>query len=131
MILVKNNYMYWEFIRKLRNLEGVREGFIQQDHITRQMQQEYMTKYSEYFYICLCDDIPAGYVGVINNDIRVATHPDFQGRGVGTYMITEIMKKNPQASAKVKIENEASLRLFEKCGFSKKYFLLEKSLDNK
>ena len=53
MILVKNSHMYWEFIRKLRNLDGVKEGFIQQGHITRQMQQEYMSKYSECFYICL------------------------------------------------------------------------------
>jgi len=41
-------------------------------------------------------------------------------------MIDEIMKINPFAYAKVKLDNEASIKLFERCGFKKKYYLLEK-----
>ena len=126
MVLVKNNYIYWEFIRNLRNLDGVREGFIVQDIIDPEAHQEYMKKYSDCFYICLIDEIPAGYVGVIQNDIRVATHPNFQGQGVGKFMINNIMNLNPAAHAKIKIDNQASLRLFKSCGFEKKYYLLEK-----
>jgi len=37
------------------------------------------------------------------------------------------MKLDPQAYAKVKVGNEASLRLFEKCGFTKQYYILEKN----
>ena len=40
--------------------------------------------------------------------------------------LNEIMKIYPDAFAKIKIENEASLRLFESCGFKKKYYILEK-----
>ena len=69
---------------------------------------------------------PVGYVGIIDDDIRVATHPSYQGKGVGTYMINEIMNLNPTAIAKVKVDNEASLKLFETCGFKKKYYILEK-----
>jgi len=127
MVLVKNNYIYWEFIRNLRNLDGVREGFIEQDIIDPKNHQEYMKKYSDCFYICLIDEIPAGYVGIIEDDIRVATHPNFQGQGVGKFMINQIMNINPNAYAKVKIDNQASLRLFKACGFEKKYFLLEKT----
>ena len=36
------------------------------------------------------------------------------------------MEMNADAFAKVKIENEASMRLFEACGFKKKYYILEK-----
>jgi len=126
MVLVKNSYIYWEFIRNLRNLDGVREGFIEQDIIEIEDHQEYMKKYSDCFYICLIDEDPAGYVGVIQDDIRVATHPNFQGQGVGKFMINQIMKMNPVAYAKVKIDNKASLKLFKSCGFEKKYFLLEK-----
>ena len=85
-----------------------------------------MKKYSDWFYICLYDGYPAGYIGVIENDIRVATHPDFQGKGVGKFMINQIMEIYPDAFAKVKLNNNPSLRLFETCGFKKKYYILEK-----
>jgi RimJ/RimL family protein N-acetyltransferase len=123
--LVKNSYLYWEFIRNLRNLEGVREGFIQQEIITQEQQQAYMSQYNDYFYICLYKGKPAGYIGVIDDDIRVATHPDYQGRGVGSFMVKEIKKIQPLSVAKVKIDNKASLALFKKCGFKIKYYLLE------
>ena len=125
MELVKNNYTYWEFIRNLRNLEGVREGFIQQDFIEPEQHQEYMKNYSDYFYICLYNNEPVGYIGIINDDIRVATHPDFQGKGIGSFMVQEMWKMHPTAVAKVKINNDASLNLFKKCGFKIKYYLLE------
>ena len=67
-----------------------------------------------------------GYVGVIEGDIRIATHPDYQGKGVGSFMLNEVMKIHPTAFAKVKMENEASLNLFESCGFKKMYYILEK-----
>jgi RimJ/RimL family protein N-acetyltransferase len=41
-------------------------------------------------------------------------------------MVNEIMKSHPNAQAKVKIQNEASRKLFEKCGFKMKYYLMEK-----
>ena len=74
----------------------------------------------------MIDGTPAGYVGVIDRDIRVATHPDYQGKGVGKFMINAMMNLHPDAFAKVKIENIPSLRLFEACGFTKKYYILEK-----
>ena len=125
MQLVKNNYLYWEFIRNLRNLDGVREGFIQQQAITKHQQQVYMSQYNDCFYICLYNGEPAGYIGIIDDDIRVATHPDYQGKGVGSFMVKEIKKKYPSSVAKVKVENKASLNLFTKCDFKIKYYLLE------
>jgi len=124
--LIKNSYIYWEFIRNLRNMDGVREGFIQQDIILPTKHEEYMKKNSHSFWICLDEDKPIGYIGVVDLDIRVATLPDYQGKGVASFMLNEIMKKKPNAVSKVKISNLASLRLFEKCGFEKKYYLLEK-----
>ena len=126
MELVKNEPKYWEFIRQLRNMDGVREGFIQQKIISKEHHIEYMKKNSTFFYILLDNDVPICYIGNIDNDIRVATHPDHQGKGAATFALNELMKLHPDAIAKVKIENKASLRLFEKCGFKKKYYLLEK-----
>ena len=126
MELVRNNYIYWEFIRNLRNMDGVRQGFIQQDIISQEDHEEYMKKNSNFFWVCVDKTVPIGYTGVIEGDIRVATHPDYQGKGVASFMIDEIMKTNPNAFAKVKLNNKASLKLFESCGFKKKYYILEK-----
>ena len=126
MKLVKNSYIYWEFIRNLRNMDGVRQGFIEQDIISKESHEQYMKKNSEFFWICIDKGHPIGYIGIIDYDIRIATHPDHQGNGVASYMLNEVMKIFPNAIAKVKVDNPASLRLFEKCGFVRKFFLLEK-----
>lgn len=123
---IENEFKYWEFIRCLRNDERVKSGFIQQEHIKSDSHLTFMHKYGINHYICLCDDNPAGYIGVIDRDIRIATHPDFQGKGVGTFLVDQLMERHPDSFAKVKIANEASLGLFEKCGFKRKYIILEK-----
>jgi GNAT superfamily N-acetyltransferase len=124
--LVPNSPVYYEFIRTLRNDERVQPGFIQQVQITPEEQHAYMEKYGQYYHVCLCDSQPAGYVGVIDHDIRVATHPDYQKKGVGKFMVQEIMKFFPDAYAKIKVDNHASLKLFTSAGFKTKYYILEK-----
>ena len=124
--LIKNEEKYWEFLRTLRNDPSVRTGFIQQEQIASADHKRFMEKYGDCYYICLVDNTPAGFVGVIDNDIRVATSPEFQRQGLGKFMIQELGERRPHSIAKVKVENEASLRLFESCGFIRKYYLLEK-----
>ena len=126
MQLIENDPKYWEFIRNLRNMKGVKEVFIHQDEISPLQHARYMLQYNNNYYVCLIDNQPAGYVGVIDDDIRVATHPNYQGQGVGSFMITQLMARHPTAYAKVKLDNEASIKLFERCGFKKKYYLMEK-----
>ena len=108
---------YWNFVRVLRQDERVAEGFIETTPIEYQQQQIYMQKYNKNYRIALVDGEPAGYVGVIDDDIRVCTHPSFQGMGVGKFMINECMKIWPTAYAKVKHGNTASDKLFLSCGF--------------
>ena len=126
MELVKCTQEYWEDVRSLRNMDGVRQGFIQQQEISFHNHIEYMKKNSKFFYICVDKGEFLGYTGVIEHDIRVATHPKHQKKGVAKFMINEIMKIHPNALAKVKLENQASLKLFESCGFKKKFYILEK-----
>lgn len=127
MELVYCDRKYWEFIRTLRNDKRVVSGFIQSTYITKDMQQEYMEKYSNCFRVALLDNEPVGYVGVIEDDIRVCTHPNYQGMGVGKFMINKCMEIWPTAFAKVKVDNQASLKLFESCGFTKSFYILNKS----
>ena len=124
--LVPNKAGYWEFIRLLRSDKRVQEGFIQDiPQISKLEQELYMEKYNDNYYICLCDDKPCGFIGEIDGDIRVCTHPNYQGNGVGSFMISEITKVRPNIYAKVKLDNISSVKAFEKAGYEKKYFILE------
>ena len=127
MELVYCDRKYWEFIRTLRNDKRVVSGFIQSTYITKDLQQNYKEKYSNCFRVALLYNEPVGYVGVIEDDIRVCTHPNHQGRGVGKFMINKCMEIWPTAFAKVKVDNQASLKLFESCGFTKSFYILNKS----
>jgi GNAT superfamily N-acetyltransferase len=117
MVIVECTREYWEFVRQLRMDERVIDGFLQTQPITEEQQTKYMIGNSQHYRIALVDGKPAGYVGVIEDDIRVCTHPDFQGMGVGKFMIEECMKIWPTAYAKVKLGNTASDKLFLSCGF--------------
>jgi RimJ/RimL family protein N-acetyltransferase len=117
--LVQNEEKYWEFIRKLRNDDEIQKGFIEKVQITSDQQKKYMSKYNDHYYVCIISDTgePAGYVGSIDNDIRVAVSKDFQRMGVGKFMINQLMSVHPESYAKVFHDNEASIRLFRSCGF--------------
>jgi L-amino acid N-acyltransferase YncA len=117
---------YWESIRVLRNDERVLPGFIKSEYITKEMQIKYMKVNSGNYRVALFHGKFAGYIGVIENDIRICTHPAFQGRGMAKMMINECIDIWPNAFAKIKIKNEASIKLFESCGFMKKFYILTK-----
>jgi len=125
MELKKCTKKYWEFIRILRNDKRVLDGFIKSTYITKEMQEKYMQDYSKFYRVALLNNQPCGYVGVIEDDIRICTHPDFQGRGVGKFMLKEIMNIFPTAYGKVKVDNEASKKLFSSVGFTKKFIIFE------
>lgn len=116
---------YWEFVRQLRTDPRVLDGFVETSGITRKQQKSYMAKHWQEHFICLLDGKPVGYIGSIDKDIRVCTHPDFQGRGAGVFMVKELMKRFPDSHAKVKLRNESSKRLFEKCGFVPMHIIYE------
>lgn len=117
--LVKNEPKYWEFIRHLRNDDAIQEGFIEKVNITSEQQKKYMSKYNEYYYVCLDElkNIPIGYVGSIDNDIRVAVVQEYQKKGVAKYMINELIDLHPDSFAKVFHNNFPSINLFKSCGF--------------
>jgi len=125
MELVPNEKKYWDFIRTLRNNERVQVGFIEKVNIIPEQQADYMNIYKDNYYVCLLNGKPVGYIGVIDGDIRVATHPNFQGQGIGVFMIRQLHNIHPKAYAKIKIDNIPSLKAFEKAGFKIKYYILE------
>ena len=115
MELVEVTEAYYEFIRELRLHPKNLKWFLNQSEITKEDQAKYMKKYSENYRVCLLYGEPVGYVGVIEDDIRICTHPSFVGKGIGYFMLSEIKKLYPLATGKILKNNIASQKLFEKC----------------
>ncbi len=109
--------LYHDFIRQLRNDQRVQGGFLEHVSISSAQQDVYMTKFASRYLVALIADQPAGYAGSIDNDIRVCTHPEFQGMGVGRALINAIMERFPESQARIKPGNHASEALFLACGF--------------
>jgi len=124
--LVKCTSEYWEFVRLLRNDDRVQDGFIERSDITEEQQKKYMETNSMFYRICLLDTRPVGYIGVIDDDIRICTHPKYQKMGIGKFMLSEILKEFPSAYGKVKIDNEASKNLFKSLGFKESFIIFTK-----
>ena len=123
MKLVNCDKQYWDFVRVLRMDERVLGGFIEKMEITTEQQTAYMTMYSDCFRIVLLNNKPVGYFGVIEDDIRICVHPDYQKKGIGKFLVNSCFEIWPTALAKIKITNQSSQKLFESCGYKKEYYL--------
>jgi hypothetical protein len=121
--IISVNNIHYDFIRNLRNDPQVKLGFINQSEISHEDHLKYMEINNPCYRICLLNDEPIGYVGVIDNDIRVAVSPSHARIGAAKFMILSILKEFPGASAKIKINNSASLELFKSCGFELAYYV--------
>ena len=128
MEMVLATESYFSFVRELRNNPITNIAFINRDLISEESHLDYMKKNSMFYKICLLDGVPVGYIGVIEKDIRIAVHNDYLQLGIGTFMLNEITKDaSDNLSAKIKIENMASIKLFEKLGYKKRYYIYEKN----
>lgn len=130
MKLIPCNEKYWEFVRHLRNDPDNLAGFINTKYITEADQQLYMAKYNNCYYICIDDaDLPVGFIGSIDDDIRICVKNDRKNQGIGTFMINEFLKIQNQHKlliAKVKCTNIISQKLFQKVGFKPTYIIYTK-----
>lgn len=117
---------YWEFVRLLRMDDRVKDAFIKNENISSEQQIEYMSENSQFYRIALIQNTPVGYIGVIDDDIRICVDPSFQNKKIGSFMLNKAMEIWPNAFAKVKVDNEKSKSFFESCGFKLKYFIYEK-----
>jgi hypothetical protein len=115
MELVPVTEKYFEFIRQLRVDPRNTDGFLEQVSITPDQQKKYMENHATSYYVCLLYGTPVGYVGVIDDDIRICTDHGVKSSGVGSFMLSEIKKLYPSATGRIKKNNVASQRLFEKC----------------
>lgn len=116
-ILVKNEPKYYEFIRNLRNDERLLDGFIDKTYITESMQNKYMQNHSQDYYICLEGDTAVGFIGVVDNDLRLAVDYKNQRKGIASFMVQELLKIIPNFEVRVLPDNVASIKMFKRNGF--------------
>ncbi|WP_422685655.1 GNAT family N-acetyltransferase [Candidatus Planktophila dulcis] len=124
--LVEISSEFFEFVRRLRTDPRNADSFINNNEITFQNQIDYMEQHLKDYFVCLSQQTPVGFIGVVQGDIRLAVDHDFRNRGVGTFMVNEISKLFPKASAKIKTSNVASIALFESAGFERQFYIYGK-----
>jgi ribosomal protein S18 acetylase RimI-like enzyme len=114
---VGTNYGYGEFIRKLRTHPKLRKAWIEKCTITEDQQIEYMYKHGNNYYVCMNEENKLlGFVGVVDNDLRIAVLPNQQNTGIGRYILDFILKKYPNVKIKVRQNNKRGQKFFESCG---------------
>ena len=114
----------WNEILNIRNLTS--HGFGNTGQIMYIEHFHFMKEHYHNYVVAEMKGEIVGFGGVVKDDIRVAVHPDYQKLGIGKNIISYLSVQHPDAFAKVKIDNEASLKLFESCGFKKTWYVLEK-----
>lgn len=121
---VENEEKYYEFIRLLRIDSRVAYGFVDHSHITPEQQKIYMSQYGKRYYICLSDNVPVGFIGAVGDDLRIAILPEYQRKGIGSFMVGELLKRHPTVYARMKIDNTVSASFFKKLGFTLSYYIM-------
>jgi ribosomal protein S18 acetylase RimI-like enzyme len=124
--LVEISSEFFEFVRRLRTDPRNADSFINNGEITFQNQIDYMEQHLKDYFICLSQQTPVGFIGVVQGDIRLAVDHDFRNKGVATFMVNEISKLFPEALAKIKTSNVASIALFESVGFERQFYIYGK-----
>lgn len=113
----KNNPIYYEFIRNLRNNPNIKQGFLNQAYISKDAHIDYMRNHASCYYICLFGERPVGYIGIVNNDLRLAVELEYQSNGVATFMLKKIMEISTGFDVLVKSDNIKSINFFSKHSF--------------
>lgn len=111
--LVSNENKYWDFIKKLRFHPDNISGFFSHETVSDSDHRNYMKEYGESYKICLNGNDPVGFIGCVDNDIRLAVDPKMKNRGIGKFMLNQ----TNYPYAKVLHKNTASLNLFLSSGF--------------
>ena len=122
--LIDSPELAWDYILRLRNENA--SNFIQQHEITKEEHYDFMKKYGKDYFIfyrtcngCRCGSCycPCGFIGIVDNDIRLCTDSKYRREGVAVEMLEFVRDHFPKAVGKVKEDNIASNKSFEKAGY--------------
>lgn len=91
MKLVKNIEKYYMEIYRLRTAPENLKGFVNKSSFTLEDHLKYMREYGSNYYILLNRNyIPAGFIGDVNEDIRIGGNPIKPRKRVWTFYVEEV-----------------------------------------
>jgi len=61
---------------------------------------------------------------LVNGDIRIGVSNKFKRKGIGKFMLQNFKKFEQIKQVKIKVDNEASIKLFESLGFKKNLYIM-------
>lgn len=117
MRLVAYEPTYLMTVYNIRTDPANADGFFDKRPIDLHTHMSFMATHGKDYRICLYDDTPVGFIGCVNDDIRIGVDPACKNLGVGTFMLTSTRILWPTAKAKILRHNYPSLMLFQKCGW--------------
>lgn len=128
----------------LRNLKQVRQYFFNTKKIRASQHNRWLSKKLKdpncRIYILIADSKPIGQIRYdLENgicEVNISIHPKFSGFGIGTYVLKKTSTNEflrfdrvNKFAAHIKLENIASLRVFEKAGFKNRGIVKFKNLN--
>jgi len=123
--LVECEEKFWNDILLIRNED--KESFDKQHEITFNEHENFMETNYKNYRIATIDNKFSGFIGIVNDDIRVGVKRQYRKMGIGKFMINEFCNIFEINHAKIKINNIVSQKLFESCGFKKTFYILTKN----
>jgi len=110
-----------EFVLYLKNQPYVRKASYSQKNILWEEHLKWFKENYKYFKIICLGNYQIGYVrvhkGDSTGDIHIALLKEHHGRGIGTKVIKQMVKKHKHLTTQVLISNKPSRKIFEKAGF--------------
>ena len=117
----------WEFIREVRNASS--ECFFSEAHIYPDEHEDFMKKHGSNYFVTKNENHKIGFIGEVDGDIRLAVATRFRGKRLATTMLIFFQENLAfkTLTAKVKANNYASIKTFERAGWVK---IATKSIGN-
>lgn len=118
----------WDFILQLRN-SLYKFFYIQKKPLEKSEHYEYMEKQKSnpkfHQWIITLDENDVGYVRILDLDVGIMIHEEFQKKGIATIALSLVEKKAVELGlskliARIDKDNLSSKKIFEKNGYVEK-----------
>jgi len=128
----------WDYILSLRNDFYQNSLYIQDKPLTKKEHYNYMEIQSKnpnfHQWITMMDEQIVGYIRILDSAVNIMVSKEYHGKGIGNIMLKllEIEAKKlgiTKIISLIRIDNNASKKIFEKNNYKLKLYWFEKQLD--